>query len=265
MLSTLALLAGLVAPAQAAGLSLTDVRLTLGICGPPRASAKVLPGDNLIVSFDIAGISADDAGKVRYSIGTELTDSQGKVLFRQVPREQDTIAALGGGTLPAFAQVDVGLQQPAGDYKLKVTVTDLATSKSQSFTKEFTVLEKTFGLVRVSASLDPDGQYPATQPVAGQTVWVHLAVVDFKRDKEGGQPNVTVEVSVLDDKGNPTTKKPITGTINKGVEAKTPVLPIQFPLSLNRPGKFTLQLKVADKVSGKTLEHSAPLIVRPHR
>ena len=265
MLSTLALMAGLVAPAQADGLSLTDVRLTLGICGPPRASAKLLPGDNLIISFDIAGISADDSGKVRYSIGTELSDANGKVLFRQVPREQDTVAALGGNTLPAFAQVDVGLQQPPGEYKCKVTVTDLATSKSKSFTQPFTVLEKAFGLVRLSASLDPDGQYPATQPVAGQTAWLHLAVVGFERASEGGQPNVTLEVSILDDKGERTTKKPITGTINKDVDAKTPVLPLQFPIALNRPGKFTLQLKLADKISGKTVQHSAPFIVRPHR
>ena len=45
MLSTLVLLAGLLPPSQADGLSLTDVRLTLGICGPPRPNARLLPGD----------------------------------------------------------------------------------------------------------------------------------------------------------------------------------------------------------------------------
>ena len=265
MLSTLALLAGLVAPAQADGLSLKDVRLTLGIAGPPRASAKLLPGDNLIVSFDIAGITTDEAGKVRYSIGTELSDSEGKVLFRQIPRPQETVAALGGGTVPAFAQVDVGLQQPPGEYKLKVTVTDLASSKSQSLTQPFTVLPKAFGLVRLSASLDPDGVYPACQPVVGQTAWLHLAVVGFERAGSGGQPDVTLEVRILDENGKPTTAKPISGTVNKDVDAKAPSLPLQFPVALNRPGKFTLQLKVADKVSGKTVQIAAPFIVRPHR
>ena len=61
MLTTLVLLTGLLsAPAEAEDLSLTDVRLTHGIFGPPRASAKVLPGDRLVVSFDIAGITADE-------------------------------------------------------------------------------------------------------------------------------------------------------------------------------------------------------------
>jgi hypothetical protein len=265
MLSTLVLLAGLLPPSQADGLSLTDVRLTLGICGPTRPHARLLPGDNLIVSFDIVGITADESGKVRYSIGTELSDAKGKVLFRQVPREQDTIAALGGGRLPAFSQVDVGLEQPPGAYKLKVTVTDLATSKSQSLTQGFIVLAKTFGLVRLSASRDPDGQYPASLPVAGQTVWLHLAAVGFERSKESGQPDVTLEVRLLDDKGEPTTKKPITGTINKGVPAKTDVLPLQFPLSLNRAGKFTIKIKATDKISGKSVELSAPFNIRPHR
>src|SRR5258708_7751087 len=108
MLTPLALLAGLLAGlAEPAALSLTDVRLTHGVSGPPRASAKVLPGDRLVVSFDIAGITADENGKVLYSIGTELSDSKGKMLFRQPHRDQETIIALGGGRLPAFAQVDV--------------------------------------------------------------------------------------------------------------------------------------------------------------
>jgi hypothetical protein len=269
MLSTLVLLAGLMGPAQSDGLSLTDVRLTLGISGPPRASAKLLPGDNLIVSFDITGITADDEGKVRYSIATELTDATGKVLFRQLPREQSTTASLGGGILPAFAQVDVGLEQPAGDYKLKVTVTDVANSKSQSFTQNFSVVPKAFGLVRLSASFDPDGQLPASLPVAGQTIWLHLAAVGYERAKKeansGGQPNVTLEVRILDEQGKPTTVKPISGTINKDVPEKAVALPLQFPVMLNRAGKFTLKLTANDKLSGKSVEYSAPLVVRPHR
>ena len=57
------------------------------------------------------------------------------MLFRQPARDQETIAALGGGHLPAFAQVDVGLDQSPGDYKVKVTVTDRATDKSASLTR----------------------------------------------------------------------------------------------------------------------------------
>ncbi len=262
MMSTLTLLTTLLAgPAQADGLSLTGAHLTHGVFGPPRKEAKLLPGDSLVVSFDIAGITADDEGKVRYSIGTELSDSTGKVLFRQAPREQETTASLGGGRLPAFSQVDVGLDQPPGEYKLKVTVSDKAADKSASLTQSFTVLPRAFGLIRLSGSRDPDGQLPAFLPTAGQTVWLHLAVVGFERNNEG-QPDVLFEVRVKDDKGKPTVVRPATATINKDVPKRDLALPLQFPLMLNRAGRFTVELKATDRVSGKTVEYSAPVVVR---
>ena len=266
MLSTLVFLTGFCLPAQAEGLSLTDVRLTLGICGPPRASARLLPGDNLIVCFDIVGITADEDGKVRYSIGTELSDAQGKILFRQVPREQKTVAALGGGRLPAFSQVDVGLEQPAGAYKVKVTVTD--SGQLQKPVADAGLHRAAEKLRSGAFQRQPRPRWPISRvdlPVAGQTVWLHLAVVGFERAREGGQPDVTLEVRFLDDKGKPTTVKPLTGTVNKDVPAKADALPLQFPLALNRAGNFTLHLKATDKVSGKAVEFSAPFNVRPHR
>src|SRR5262245_13792209 len=219
--------------AEPEALSLTDVRFTLGVFGPPRASTKVLPGDRLVVSFDIAGITADETGKVRYSLATELSDANGKVLFRQTPRNQETIAALGGGRLPAFAQVDVGLNQPPGEYTLKVTVTDRGTDKTASLTRNFTGLERAFGLVRLSASRDPDGHLPASLPAVGQTLWLNLTVVGFQREKES-QPHVTLEVRIVDEDGKPTTAKPLTGTVNKDVPDKDEALPLQFPILLNR-------------------------------
>ncbi len=262
----LALIASLIAGlGEPEDLSLTDIRFTLGVFGPPRAGTKVLPGDRLVVSFDIAGISADENGKVLYSLATELSDAKGKVLFRQAPRNQETIAALGGRRLPAFAQVDVGLDQPPGSYKLKITVTDRAVNKTASATRSFAVLPRSFGLVRLSASRDPDGQLPAFLPAAGQTVWLHLTVVGFERDKDGGQPNVVLEVHLRDEQGKATTARPLSGTVNKDVPDRDEALPMQFPVLLNRAGKFTLQLKATDKVSGKTVEHSAPFTVQSHR
>ena len=38
--------------------------------------------------------------------------------------------------IPAYAQLDVGLQQPPGDYTLKVIVTDRASKKSQTLTRK---------------------------------------------------------------------------------------------------------------------------------
>src|SRR5262249_1411879 len=130
--------------------------------------------------------------------------------------------------------------------------------------RTFTVLERAFGLVRLSASRDPDGHLPAFLPAVGQTVWLNLTVVGFQREKDS-QPHVTLEVRIVDEDGKPTTAKPLTGPVNKDVPDKDEALPLQFPILLNRPGKFTLQLKASDKLSGKSVEFSAPFRVQsPH-
>ena len=66
-----------------------------------NGTLQFLPGDSFAFSFDIEGIKADDSGKVLYSIALEVTDSAGKVRFKQEPRDQEAINALGGTSLPA--------------------------------------------------------------------------------------------------------------------------------------------------------------------
>ena len=53
----------------------------------------------------------------------------------------------------------------------------------------------------------------------------------------------------------------MTGTVEKDVPASAISVPIQFHVSLNRPGKFTVELKATDKVSGKTDTRSFPITV----
>jgi hypothetical protein len=262
MLTTLPLMAALcLAPGQADGLTLTGARVTYGVLGPTRDNTKFLAGDTLYVTFTIEGITADAEGKVRYAIATEVTDGTGKSIFTQPAQEREAINALGGGQLPAFAQVAVGQQQPPGEYTLKVTVTDVATKKSQSLTQKFEVLKPDFGLVRVTTSGDADGRVPAGALCPGQSLWVNGAVVGFQRGADM-QPNVTLELTVRGEDGKPTLAKPFGGTINKGVPAKDVSLPIQFLVSLNRPGKFTVEIKSTDQVSGKSATQSFPITVQ---
>src|SRR5215471_15720012 len=125
MLSSVLALALTLPVGQPGKLALSNARLTYGIQGPTRADAKFLPGDSLILSFDIEGITVDDSGKVQYSTTTEVVDGKGGRVFQQPPRTLDAINALGGDRIPAYAQIDIGLDQPEGDYTLKVSVTDL--------------------------------------------------------------------------------------------------------------------------------------------
>jgi hypothetical protein len=261
MLMTLPLMAALCAtPGQAGGPTLADARVTYGVLGPTRDNTKFLPGDTLFLTFTINDITADPNGKVAYSIATEVTDAGGKSVFKQPAQDREAINALGGGQMPAFAQVSVGQQMPAGEYTLKVTVTDGATKKSQSLTQKFEVLKPDFGLVRLSASADADGQVPAAALCAGQSLWVHGAVVGFQRGADK-QPNVSLELTVKDADGKPTLAKPFGGTINKDVPAKDISLPVQFLVSLNRPGKFTVEIKTTDQLAGKSVTQSFPITV----
>jgi len=249
------------ADAQTGALALTNVRLTQGVLGPVRTDTKLLPGDSLVVSFDITGITADPAGKVLYSMMTEVTDKAGKVLFRQPARDQEGFNSLGGTTLPAFAQIDIGLDQPAGEHILKVAVTDRATKKTANLTQNFVVLPKAFGLVRIHGTGDAEGLVPAGLQGPGQSLFVNFAVVGFARDAQK-QPNLLLEMHVLDDKGKPTVSKPFSGIVNKDVAATSNSVPAQFLVSLNRPGKFKIELKATDAVSKKSVSQSFPINVQ---
>jgi hypothetical protein len=262
MWTTLAFVAALgLAPQQAGKMNLTNVRVTNAPLGVLKADNKVLPGDSLYIVFDIEGITVAPDGRVLYSMTTEFLDKNGKVLFKQEPRELETINALGGNTVPAYVHIECGLDQPPGEYTVRVTVTDRASKQSQVLERKFQVLDKGFGIVRLMASTDPEGRLPASIFEVGGGLSVGASVVGFERDKATGQPNVNVELQILDDKGKPTLAKPFVGAINEKVPANLRSLPAHFFVPLNRPGKFTVQLKATDQIGKKTATLSFPLNV----
>ncbi len=260
MLTTLAFLAALsLAPGDTDGLTLANVRSTYGILGPTRPERRFLPGDVFVLSFDIEGARPDAEGKVIYGIGLEVTDAQGKVHFRQDAKEHEARPSLGGAHVPAYASLQIGLDEPAGKYTLKVAVTDRASGMSQSVTRDYEVLPPGFGIVRLTAAGDPSGVAPASVALEGQPLWLNFAAVGFQR--EGGQPNLAVELQILDGDGKPTLAKPLTGEVRKDVPNKARGVPMQFVLELNRAGKYTLELKATDRVAGKSATASYPLTV----
>jgi hypothetical protein len=220
-----------------------------------------LPGDEFVFSFDIGGITVDDTGKVLYSIGVVVTDSRGKVKYRQIPKKLEAHNSLGGNRLPAYTTITIGLDTPPGEYKVKVTVTDLATKASKSFTRSYEVMRPRFGLVRFKASADVDGHIPIPYPVEGQVLWASFAAVSFDRDSKTGQPNLEAVLRIIAEDGKAVLPKPMSGGVNKDVPEKARGVPMQFMLELNRAGKFTAVLTCTDKVSGEKFSRSFPLIV----
>jgi hypothetical protein len=262
MWTTIALLTALSGTPGQADLALTRVRSTHGLLGPERKDETLSPGDILFVSYDIEGVKVDGDGKVNYSTALELTDSTGKVVFKQDPKPNQAQISLGGDSAPGYASLSVGLDTPAGDYQFKVTVKDTISGKEQSLTRNVKVLPRDFALVRATASVDTEAQYPAAVFACGQGVWVHCSAVGFLRNPGDKQPNVVYEIRVLDESGKPTLPKPVTNAVNKDVPANLSGLPMAFPLSLNRAGKFTVELLATDQLSGKKAKTSFPITVQ---
>src|SRR5262249_27932682 len=135
--------------------------------------------------------------------------------------------------------------------------------RSASLSRKFQVVPKDFGIVRLTTTTDAEGNAPAAVFGVGQALYVNCSPVSFERDKVKGQPDVTVELSILDDKGKPVLTRPFIGQVNKDVPSSFRGLPMQFLVSLNRPGKFTVALKATDHVSKKNATLSFPLTVLP--
>lgn len=265
MWMTCALLTALsLSPAQAGGLQLTNVRATSGLLGPPRPDNKVLPGDLFLVAFDIDGLTVDDQGKVEYSLEVEFKNAEGKVQLQNKADKIEAYLPLGGTRLPAEAHAEVGTSTPAGKYSINVTVVDLKAkaAEKKAFSKEFEVVPPTFGIVRTQLTYEGTGVPAPAGGVVGQVLAFNCLVMGFKRDDGTKQPNLSVEIKIVDQSGAPTTKKPMAQTFNN-VPGAANYLDLHLPLELNRTGKFTMEVKITDLAAGnKTTALQIPIAVQ---
>src|SRR5262249_13865129 len=149
------------------------------------------------VTFDIENLSVKN-GKALYKMRMEFLNAKGKSEFTKDPEDLESTLSLGGSRMPGFASAEVGTETAPGEYTLKVEVTDRIANKSETLTRKFEVLPKAFGLVRLHMTF-AQGPVPAP-PVAvvGQSFFINCAAVHFQRDKESKQPNVVVEMNILD-------------------------------------------------------------------
>jgi hypothetical protein len=250
-----------VTPGEGGNLRLSNIRPTNGLLGSERADSRLLPGDIFFVTFDIDGLKVDKSGSMFYSMSMEVRDSSNKSVYKSEPQDLDMPAPLGGNSVPGFAHVDLGRDMQPGDYTLKVTVTDRATRETKFFEKKFEVLRPTFGMVQLKIAYDKDGAVPAPHiGVAGQSLWVNFNAVNFERGGNPMNPDIKLEMVVLDEKGKPTLNGPIGGSITE-LPREFSYAPTQFWLPLNRAGKFTVKLKATDMISKKTAELSFPITV----
>ncbi len=263
MWSTLVLLtAAQLAPAQNATLTIGNDRFTYGYHGPTRKDSSFLPGEVVCLAFNIQNMTFDASGRASFSIGMEVLDGSGKPRFRQVPRNQLAQNYLGGNALQSVAELQIPVEASPGEYVMRLTVTDRAANTSKILERKASVLPAEFGLIHVHTSADREGRAP-TAPVGtlGEALFVNFAVVGFQRNGAMKQPNVEVALRVLDDKGAATNGKPLTGRADRDIPADVKILPLQFGLTLNRLGRFSVELTATDKLSGKSSRVSFPIQV----
>jgi hypothetical protein len=261
MWASVALMATLnLAPMPVNELKLTNDRVTHGLLGWERADSKnpkLYPGDIFIVVFDIEGLSATPEGLIKYSIGFDLVDKAGKMVLEDKPKELQATASLGGNRLVAATQVALSTNTAVGEYTVKVSVKDLTVKDGEAVVlkRTFEVVPVQLGFTNLIVNYATDPPTPAP-PIAvpGQGYLVNFAPVGFALDPKANQPDLHVEMRVLDDAGKPVLKMPFTGDIKMAPAEFKKIYPMQFLLNLNRPGKFQIQLKVTDNLTKKSAE-----------
>jgi len=239
--------------AQGDALEIVNPRATYGHLGAPRPKGVgSLPGDVAHFTFEIKNLKLDDAGKAQFSIAIEIRDQAGKLFYEQKPYNSVAQNFLGGNTLPCSAHVEIPLDAKAGDVAWKVTVVDRSTKQAASVEGKGKILPANFGIVQVGLFADPEGRVPMSAVgVVGDSAYLRFSAVGFGRGKDSMNPSVQVSMRILDEQGKPTMAKAITSVIDKGAGPKDPYLPLQFAFTMNRAGRFTVELTAEDRVSGQ--------------
>jgi hypothetical protein len=249
-----------IVPGQTGKLSVTNERLTYGHLGPARTDGKYLPGDGIHLLFEVQNITFDANGKASYALGLELTDPKGGEVLNQKPRPSTAMNYLGGSTLPCAVQFAIPVETAPGTYTLRATVIDKATSQSVTVQRKIEVLPKGFGLIQVGTTADREGNM-AWSPVGvvGDSIYLNFTAVGFTRDSKTKQPHVKVEMRALDEKGQPVKGAKMFGSANADVPESLLAIPMQFGITLNREGRFTLEVTATDALSGKTAKVLFPV------
>jgi hypothetical protein len=263
MLTTFTFLAALtLAPAQTGQLEIVNPRSTYGYLGPARPRTGVLPGDVAFFAFDVKNMQLDKQGRASYTLLVQVVDHKGKTRFRLGPYNAVALNCLGGDTMPCSASLEVPLDTAPGECTLSVSIEDRISGRKTTLKAKGKVLPADFGLVRVGLFADRVGKVSAPAVgVVGQVLYVGFSTVGFARNKTSKQPDVAVSLRVLDEKGMATMPAPLAGRANADIPDDLKILPMQFGLTLNRTGQFTVELTASDRLTEKTARVRFPLRV----
>lgn len=249
----------LLAAGSAPALELKNVRPCYNppFLGATRTEVKCLPGDVLFLTYDIDGLMIDaKTGKVSYQTVLEILDASNRVIFKKENPPNEAVPQLGGATMPGDLQVQMPLKHPAGKYVVRMSVTDRNSKEAKAFTYPFEVLPEGLGLVGVTA--------PGVG-VAGTFYYAEFAVVHMKLDDKK-MPNVVVGMRVVDRDTGKTVHGPVLTNLPKDLPmeidlSKENFAPMRFPIFLNRPGRFIVDIVADDRAAKQQVRLVYPLRV----
>jgi hypothetical protein len=243
-------------------LEIVNPKGTYGHLGAPRPRTGVLPGDVYHFRFDVKGMTLDSKGRASYSLLVEVLGEDGKELFKLGPHNSIAQNYLGGDLMTCTARMEVPPETPPGEVTMRVVLKDRTDGRKTTFQTKGKVLPADFGIIRVGTFADTVGGTPvAPVGAVGSSLYVNFAPVGFARDKKTGQPDLDVSLHVLDEAGKQTMPNPLTGRANADIPEAAKFVPMQFGLTLNRAGSFTVVLNATDRLTGKTAEVRFPIRV----
>lgn len=221
--------------------------------GATRPNLKILGGDLIFLTYDIEGLTPNEAGKLQFTSTLELIDSAGKQLFKK-DSPSEIIPQLGSTRVPGELNVEIPPSQAPGKYTIKMTITDKNGKDSKSFSYPFEVLAPQFGVVGVTApAIGLVGTYHTTQ----------FALIHMKLD-EKKQPKVDILMRVLDETGKQLSKMDSAFPRDLPPDAdlsKANFLPWTYPIYLNRTGRYTIEITAKDSGSTTPVVISYPIVV----
>jgi hypothetical protein len=194
-------------------------------------------------------------------VEVEILNGKGERAYHLGPINSVAQNFLGGDSMPCAAHLEIPKDAAPGLYKMMVKITDRKSKKSAVFTAPGKVLPAGFGLVRVGTFADAETKSPRTPVGAvGETLYLNFSLIGFSRG-DGKQPDVALSLDIKDADGKSTLPSPRTGAVNQGVPPDQDLVPMTLGFSLNRAGRFTVELQATDKLSGKTSKVNIPVHV----
>jgi hypothetical protein len=244
-----------------ADLKFENIQLAEGRLGPQRTTLDFFPEEEIVFRYLITGMKLDENGKIAGELTVSATDPRGQVVFTRNVPVPEAVLALGGGTMPGFASVQLSAGSMPGAYTVKVAFEDKHSGQTAMFERRLNLQPAAFAVITPRFFYDPDGKVPA--PPGGklsQTLYVRLKAIGFDRSQE--KVDIAMDMQVLDAKGQEVMPKPIhvrLRTSDSKVLQQVTSVDFSGELALNRTGEYTLRITITDEVRKKSTQYQTAI------